>query len=105
MISYQKSADGKLHRWVNLLSIGINNVTNMGTGGYLYPDQENPDNGGALKVNGNSETGDGRTVLGIVSIQVADLLISGISGFIEYIYWGMKLPFRSPFSISRLGIL
>ena len=51
------------------------------------PDQTNQDKG-ILKVNENLETGDERKVLGIISIRVDDLLISGSSEFSEYISWG-----------------
>ena len=56
-------------------------------GRFRGPNQEHLDKV-ALKVNGNFETGGRRTALGIIAICVEDLLISGISEFIGYIYRG-----------------
>ena len=41
---------------------------------------------GILNANGNFETGDKRDVLGIISIRVGDLLISGID--LRVVYFG-----------------
>ena len=43
-----------------------------------------------LKGNGDVETIDKRIVLGIIAIQVDDLLISGGSDFTDYISWEIK---------------
>ena len=60
----------------------------MGLGGFRDPNPSNLDKG-ISKVSANFETRDKREVLGIISIHVDDLLISGSSDFTDYISWEM----------------
>ena len=60
-----------------------------GGGRFRDPDPKNLRNG-TLKVNGNFETGEERAALGIISIRVGDLLISGSIEFAWYISCRIK---------------
>ena len=63
-------------------------------GKFRDPDPPTLDKG-ILKAGGNFEIIDKRDVLGIISIHFADLLISGVSDFTDYISWVMKDKFEA----------